>query len=72
MKYLKIPSGFFAADVIHQHGAILSVYAPSSLIGLMAISSSSKPLFARFVFNVFAHVPAQYVNTPVSVDGSVE
>ena len=22
-------------DVIHQHGAILSVYAPSSLIGLM-------------------------------------
>ena len=38
----------------------------------MAMSSSSKPLFARFVFNVFAHVPAQYENTPVSVDGSVE
>ena len=72
MKYLKIPSGFLALVVIHQAGAILSTYVPSSLIGLIAIRSVGRPLDLRFVINVLAHVPAQYENTPDSEEGSVE
>ena len=56
--------------MIHHDGESLSAYLPSSLIGRIAVSAPSRPDVITSFFNLSAHVPAQYVNTPDSVLGS--